>query len=445
MFVVADIFARYKRSKGYEVFFPIASHYSGNTAHKIASEFSQIFKSNDQNLSNNKVWNLYKNFYSTPELILRTFTDPLAILDFYTQEILWELRSLDVSGNYEAFYTTHQDDFNLFIQSLISRYKKKGLLANNTKGELALDYDNGEWKEKTNKYLESIRFEQKFHKNNILGVLKNNNLRNDWSFLRTDGIGAKYKEQWIIDPMFDSELFTIFDLYAKFSEELHIEPTIKTFNHLFDVLEEQRKPETDLEKKICDWLPCDQFICEEHLKNWILKKIYAENALLSTNKRSNNYFILGMGMLNGKRMSASRGNAILASDLVTEYGSTKARLILLMQGGHPSKVYDYNFSVTTDIDKILKNFTNFYLHLLMIAKSNPDQGQQSMFTHLEEKLDSSIQSGYFRQAILDLLVVIPKNFKGGIVSHQANQLVQLYINYLGILVPSLLKDFEKVT
>ena len=39
MFVIADVFARFDKLKGYEVYFPIATHYSGNTAHKVADSF----------------------------------------------------------------------------------------------------------------------------------------------------------------------------------------------------------------------------------------------------------------------------------------------------------------------------------------------------------------------------------------------------------------------
>jgi leucyl-tRNA synthetase len=44
LFVLADTFARYKKANGYKVFFPIACHYSGNTAIKMADEILKDFK-----------------------------------------------------------------------------------------------------------------------------------------------------------------------------------------------------------------------------------------------------------------------------------------------------------------------------------------------------------------------------------------------------------------
>jgi leucyl-tRNA synthetase len=340
MFVIADVFARYHRSKGKEVFFPIASHYSGNTAHKIASIFQQIYDNKGKkNKEEKKIWHLYKNVYSTPNSILPTFTKPLSILNFYTQEILWELKSLDVSGDYEAFYTTKQKDFISFIQTIISLYEEHNLLTQNSEKKLALNYEDMAWKNSVLAQIEKTKFTKKSQKNNVFSVLNNNSLRNDWSFLRDNGFGVPYKNKWTIDPMFDSELFTVFDIYAKFSNLADPDKKDEIFRGIFEVLQGQKTPTTELEKNIVEWLPCDLFVCEEHLKNWVLKKFYAENALLDHQYHTKHYFVLGMGLLNGNRMSASRGNAILASDIINQYGPTKARLIILMQGGHPSKTY----------------------------------------------------------------------------------------------------------
>ena len=329
MFIIGDIIARYSRKEGKKVFFPIASHYSGNSAQNISEIFKKKFSQNNIiNEKDKEIFNLYKNIYNTPKSILKSFNDPLNILNFYNQEILWELKSLNVSGDYEYSYTTKHKDFSVFVNTIISLYKKNNLLINNKKGELALNYNDNKWKAKTLSLLSQIEFIQPFHKNNIISAMKN--VRNDWGLLREDGFGVSYGKKWIIDPMFDSELLTIFDLYVKFKKESKDKSVSAkdAFKNLFEVLNNKKKPESALVNKIIQWLPCDTFICEEHLKNWIVKKLLTENILLCKKYQTKKYFILGMGLLNGKRMSASRGNAILASDLINYYGPTKARLII---------------------------------------------------------------------------------------------------------------------
>lgn len=445
MFIIGDIIARYWRQKGKEVFFPIALHYSGNTAHRISEIFNNLYSKTGKKTKENKsILNLYKNFYNTPTLVLKSFSDPINILDFYTKETLWELKSLDVSGNYDSWYTTKDKDFSAFVQIIISLYKKKGLIVLNKKGELALDYNNEKWKQQVKDLIERAKFTQAFHKNNMTAVIKNKNLKNDWGFLRKDGFGVIYNKKFVIDPMFDSELFTIFDLYAKFKRSLgkKIHNSKQVFKDIFEVLQGKRDPKNKLEENIVNWLPCDIFICEEHLKNWVVKKMYAESVLLDKKFQTANYFVLGMGLLNGKRMSASRGNAILASDLINNYGPTKARLIILMQGGHPSKTYNYSAENIKDINKMLSNFVNYYIYLITIAESGRKQkGERVPYQEICESLDKLIETGYYRQAIIELLSLLPKRFGVITSSNMARELMKIYTTYLNILLPSLLQIF----
>lgn len=448
MFVVGDIIARYSRMKGKSVFFPIASHYSGNTAHHIAEKFTNIFLKNKKpNEKERNVLDLYKYRYGLPEAILKDFTDPLNILDFYNQEILWELRSLDVSGNYEYSYTTKHKDFSIFINALIPLYKENRLLIYNKDKKLALNYDNKRWKEKVLELVDRTEFIQPFHKNNIISVIKNKNLRNDWGLLRKSGFGVVYSnKKGIVDPMFDSELFTIFDLYIRFKKEVEMKSNGEyVFKNLFNVLKGKKKPDNELEHKITRWLPCNIFICEEHLKNWVVKKLYAESAMLDKKYQTKKYFILGMGLLNGERISASRGNAIIASDLINQYGSAKARLIIIMQGGHPSKTYNYNPYLVTEIDKLLTNFTSYYTYLISLASKKTHikdaNNKDQLIKIISNNLDQNIEKGYYRQALIELFSIIPKKYNIRTPKF-ARELIKTYTRYLEILSPSLLKGFS---
>lgn len=216
MFVVGDIIARNARKKGWNVFFPIAMHYSGNSAQNISKIFASFFQKNNKvhNNEEKRIFNLYKNIYNTPVSVLETFIYPLNILDFYSQEILLELESLNISCDRDYLYTTKDKDFSIFVNTIISIYKENNLLINNKNEDLALDYNNNDWKRKVLELINRTEFLQPFHKNNIISALKD--VRNDWPLLRKNGFGVIYKKKWIIDPMFDSEVFTIFDLYARF-------------------------------------------------------------------------------------------------------------------------------------------------------------------------------------------------------------------------------------
>jgi len=446
MFVIGDIIARRARKDGKNVFFPIASHYSGNSAQNVAKTFTKIFYEKSTITEDEKrTFDMYKNFYSVPIKILKSFSNPLNILNFYNQEILWELKSLDILGDYESSYTTSHEDFPTFINTIISLYGKHDALVSNKKGELALNYEDTVWKEATLELMNRVEFIQPFHKNNIITGMRN--ITNKWSFLREDGYGVTYKKKWIIDPMFDSELFTIFDLYVKFKKE-YKNKSINAkdiFDNLFKVLRNEDKPKNALVKKIVEWLPCDVFICEEHLKNWVAKKLYAESLLLDKKYQTRKYFVLGMGLLNGIRMSASRGNAILARDLINSYGATKARLIIIMGGGNASKSYNYDKQLPLQIDKLLNNFTNYYTYLTSIVYkevvANNDVDEITSVETIYKSIDNNINRGYYRQAIIELLSIVPAKY-GFPSCKTATILVSLYEKYLEILLPSLLGSFK---
>lgn len=445
MFIVGDIIARYSRMMKKNVFFPVASHYSGNSAQHISEIFTKFFLKNDQTTGEEKkIFSLYKNIYSVPPVVLKTFTNPLNILNFFNQEILWELKSLNVSADYKYSYTTKHKDFSIFINTMISLYEKSELLIYNKNKELALNYDNSEWRRKTFNLLNKTEFLQSFHKNNVLSAIKY--LRSDWGLLRETGFGVRYNKKWVIDPMFDSELLSLFDLYIRFKTEYKDRSiSVKNiFENLFEVLKNQEKPNNALVSKIIEWLPCDIFICEEHLKVWIAKKIFAESLLLNKKYQTKRYFILGMGLLNGKRISASRGNAILASDLINKCGPTKARLIIILQGGHPTKTYEYNQSLPIEVDKLIANFTNYFNYLLSLANKqinieNAEKENLPIKT-ICNTIEKNINNGYYRQAIIELLSFVPKKYKIR-TAGSARSLIAIYKRYLDILLPGLLEFF----
>ena len=444
MFVVADIITRRERQKGSNVFFPIAMHYSGNTAQKTAGVFSSLFLKSDDEYSaeEKKIFNLYHNIYGTPELILRSFTEPLNILDFYSQEILEELHGLGVSCDSDYLYTTKDKDFYEFIKVIISLYQEKGLLVKNVNNDLALDYNNESWQKKVLELLGSVEFIQPFQKNNIKSAMAN--VRNDWPLLRKTGFGVIYDDDWIVDPMFDSEIFTVFDIYARF-RKFYPQQTANVslfFQKLFRVLAKQEKSSDDFINQILNFLPCNVFISEEHLKNWIVKKLYAESALLSKEFQTEKFFVLGMGFLDGKHMSASKGHAILAKDLIRDYGTLRARLIILLGGGHPSKMYEYDKNLPIQADRLLVEFYKHFNHLINIVGnefvSDKEQQANPRIVTMSSEIEKNIEQGYYRQAIIELLSILPKKYKKNINNQDAKFLLLVYKKYSSILLPGLL-------
>ncbi len=442
MFVIGDIIARNERKKGKNVIFPIAMHNSGNSAERISKLFTTLFSKDKKDYSDEekRTFNLYKNNYDTPINVLKTFNHPLNILDYYSQEILWEVKSLNISCDFKHFYSTKDKDFTEFVNTIIALYKKNGLLVYNKKGDLALDYNNTNWKKKILKTIDRAEFIQSFHKKNIISAIQD--VRNDWPILRKNGSGVVYNKKWIIDPMFDSEILSIFDLYIRFRKNTKLGDIKSFFKRLFKKLKTKKKSNNILINKITDSLPCDVFISEEHLKNWVVKKLYSETFLLDKKYQTKKYFILGMGFLDGKQMSASKGHAILAKDLIEKYGPIKTRLIILLGGGHPSKMYEYDKSLPIYADKLLNGFIKHHKYLLNIINNKVSTKNAKKINIdirlIQNNIKENIEKGYYRQAVIELLSILPKKIQKSPTKRTAKRLITIYKEYSDILLPGLL-------
>lgn len=399
--LVADINARTARSEGKEVYFPIAAHYSGVTAEKSIENLNS-----DNKELRNRERDKFIITYKTPRTIVESFKEPEYLLDYYTSQTILDLKRLNISCSFDDFYKTNEKDYEIFVNRIFEIYEEKQLLVQNNKNELAVNYDDKKWRTLTEKKLKELTFISPNLKNNIISSI--DNIRSDWGVLRNYGIGVPFKNDYVIDPMFDSELFVIYDLYKKF-ENLNNEPDKKKlFKEIFEIVKTGKVSQTTNPtiKKIMKWLPTDLFVCEEHLKNWIIKKTFSENLLFNNKYQTKNYFITGMGYVNGERMSSSRGTAVLLKDLLDQYGTTITRMIIMFTGGHPSKMYNYTKENITIIENLLKEFYNHinYINTNTINIKNNLEYNEEQYNYLNKLL----KDGYYQQLLVDLLRTFPK-------------------------------------
>lgn len=441
MFVVADVIARHRASKGDQVILPIAAHFSGNTAQATTEALNKFFSGEKTNEAV-KTFKLHRYLYGTPVSIIKQFTEADKLLHYYTEEIFWELKSLNLSSDFSISYTTDHPDFQVFVGAMIDAYEKNDLLAINEAGDLALDYDDSEWRKIVRDQVNQTAFNQDFHKNNLIAAIPN--IRNDWGFLRTNGYGVKYKEKWIIDPMFDSELFTLFDLYIRFKDkEANSASTSgQFFKDLFVSLKTGEIADNPLINRIMKSLPCDIFVGEEHLKNWLVKKFYAETKLLHQKFRTKKYLLIGMGLVGGQTMSASKGRGVLTKDLLAQYGPSLTRLTILLSGGNIARSCNYDYQLPETAKDMLDKFTPYFTQLVAASKAQQKEVRDSedkAADKLRCTVESLIQEGNYRQAVTELLVIFPKRNKE--ITQPRPEVLRVYDTYLTILLPGFREKF----
>ncbi len=285
-----------------------------------------------------------------------------------------------------------------------------------------------------------------------IGLLNSlDSLQNGWNILKTEGYGVKWRDGRIIDSMHDSELMSLYDIVNHVSKNGY-EFTGKDMEILFKVLSGSSSVNApSCVNKVLSWLPTSLLIMEEHLKVWFIKKLYTESLLFSPQYRTKNFFVLGLGMRNGKRMSSSQGTAVLLQDLISQNGPIPARMIILMLGGHPSSYYSYDDSVSTQVSKLFLSFKYFVNASLAELLSTNESAVNDLLKDLKvkdvrlrleakkefilvfDKLEKYIEEGYLKQCLIEIMTILPKTYKN--YSLKDRHLLLLIINhYLKIIL-----------
>ncbi|MFH0748593.1 MAG: leucine--tRNA ligase [Candidatus Bathyarchaeota archaeon] len=118
-FTLTDVYARFKRMQGYNVLFPMAFHYTGTPVLAIAKRIT----SGDKELINDFV-----DIYKVPPEVLKTFSDPVKIADYFRNEIKQGMREVGYSIDWRREFTTIDATYSRFIEWQFRKLKSKGLI-----------------------------------------------------------------------------------------------------------------------------------------------------------------------------------------------------------------------------------------------------------------------------------------------------------------------------
>jgi len=118
-YTLADVHARYKRMKSYNVLFPMGFHYTGTP---IVS-MSQRIKSNDLELIET-----FKQIYKIPTNIISSFKEPKKIASFFHEEIKHGMIEMGYSIDWTREFTTIDKGYSKFISWQFRNLRKNGLI-----------------------------------------------------------------------------------------------------------------------------------------------------------------------------------------------------------------------------------------------------------------------------------------------------------------------------
>lgn len=125
-YTVGDFVARFKRLQGYNVLFPVAFHITGTPVLAISSKISE----NDEETIKlyEEYVNLYENDLEKSKEIVKTFKDPLKVVDYFSSKIINDFKSVGYSMDFSRTFTTGEPYYNKLIEWQFKSYEEKGFL-----------------------------------------------------------------------------------------------------------------------------------------------------------------------------------------------------------------------------------------------------------------------------------------------------------------------------
>ena len=108
-----------------------------------------------------------------------------------------------------------------------------------------------------------------------------------------------------------------------------------------------------------------------------------------------------------------------------------------MTGGHPSKLYNYDVNLPKTVMDMTKNFKEYINFLNSIYMKNRNASINNEYEKDKEEIEKNIETGYYQQAIVHMMKIMPKKNKQ-ITPSQAKEILNIYKEYLDILLPNFL-------
>ncbi|ACL16057.1 leucine--tRNA ligase [Methanosphaerula palustris] len=223
-----------------------------------------------------------------------------------------------------------------------------------------LKYSDPVWKEQVHEHLPRIKLvptEVRAEFERTVDWLK------DWACTRRVGLGTKvpWDPTWLFEPLSDSTIYMAYYTIAHRIRE--IDPALLTpavFDYIFLGTESPDLPIREqldaLRAEFMYWYPYDfRFSAKDLISNHLTFQVFHHVAIFPEQYQPKGIVVFGMGLLNGAKMSSSKGNVFLLEDAVQEFGADTVRMFL-MGSAEPWQDFDWRNELVASTRKQIERF-----------------------------------------------------------------------------------------
>ncbi len=225
-----------------------------------------------------------------------------------------------------------------------------------------LQYSDPEWKAQVADHLKDMALvppEVRAEFERTIDWLK------DWACTRRVGLGTRlpWDPAWLIEPLSDSTIYmayyTIAHRITEFSPDL-LTPDV--FDFIFLGRESPGLPDKarlqEIREEFLYWYPYNfRFSAKDLISNHLTFQLFHHVAIFPQNLLPEGMVVFGMGLLNGAKMSSSKGNVFLLEDAVKEFGADTVRMFLV-GSAEPWQDFDWRNELVASTRRQIERFWN---------------------------------------------------------------------------------------
>ena len=262
-----------------------------------------------------------------------------------------------------------------------------------------LEYGNRGWKDKVHENLDDIDIiprDKRGDYNHTVDWLES------WPCIRNYGLGTKlpFDDDFIVEPLSDSTIYMSFYTIRNIIDDVDAEKLKPDFfNYVFneegsarEVAEHTGIPEETVEEareSFNYWYPLDYRTSGHDLvQNHLTFMMYHHTALFEEENWPQGIATWGMGLLEGEKMSSSKGHVVLPDEAINEYGGDTVRLFLFASS-EPWQDFDWR---ADDVEQYQDKLEAFYNRSLELYHEEGTPGEEENLTNLDQYALSRLQT-----------------------------------------------------
>lgn len=222
-----------------------------------------------------------------------------------------------------------------------------------------------------------------------------------WPAIRNYGLGTKlpFDEDFVIEPLSDSTIYMAFYTIRHIIQDVDAEKLEPEF---FDyVFSEEGDPEElsedlgidqevieDARESFDYWYPLDwRTSANELIQNHLTFFMYHHTALFDEEYWPEGIATWGMGLLEGEKMSSSKGHVVPADEALDEYGADTSRFFLFASV-EPWQDFDWR---SEEVKKYRNKLERFYDRNLELYDSGEERDKTTMDRYVLSRLQGIIE------------------------------------------------------